>query len=752
MLVLMALAAVACSKERMISEPVRGEGALLISLDGPQGKSGMTEGTSGVTKGPSALTLDLPAVDSFWVEIYNSKSIRFFSRQYVNVKERPIGLNIGQFRMIAFSGDTLGAGFGKAYYVADTTFNIHGFKASGGQPESLHATARLGNVGLRVNFGENLQTYYSNYYAVVRHETLTKKSVKFQKNETRNGYIPGGGIYLEVFAQLGGKGMQDGGVKDSLVYYRSEAKQYSPGDFITFNVDCPERQGNMDLQILLDDSAPVTSQLVSIPPTTPPFISYRGTEASTFTQSFSIGAGASANDATMSFGSASGIREATLQIINGYLTGTAGLPASVDLIDTPAADKTALNAAGISWNADYDASYGYINVGGTLPALSIHSEYSTANPDVAAFTLTVKDAYGKTATSTLNLRGEPIKGTVYAENTDIWGWKIASPRAVLLGVENIPAEADLRLLYSVDGNTWMQAAKKSVSGNTVYFNDATGLAPDTQYRFRVMAGGNADNVTGDSMFTTESNVQLANNGFEEISEQATEVPTATILGYVLSKFTITWWQLYQEGGQPKIWAVNSLVSIRESATAAYQDYKSYPTVAVFTSGAYSGNSIQVATIGEASAASEILYGTYHAGELYIGKANNMVYSSWEKTAEGTALTSRPYAVAFKCKFNCNDSKPYYVHTEILDADGNKIGEGTKNDQKSSINDWTTVSVPITYSITNRKAATIKLSFMSSKDGSDNNHRTVTVTTLSGEHKLHAGNILSLDNIELIYSE
>ena len=61
-------------------------------------------------------------------------------------------------------------------------------------------------------------------------------------------------------------------------------------------------------------------------------------------------------------------------------------------------------------------------------------------------------------------------------------------------------------------------------------------------------------------------------------------------------------------------------------------------------------------------------------------------------------------------------------------------------------------MPINYSITDRKAAGIKLSFMSSRDGSDDNHRSVTVNTLSGEHKIHAGNILSLDDIELVYAE
>ena len=737
---LMALAAVACTKERVVRVRNDERGAVEICLERRLPiRSGVTTRT----------TTELPALDSFWVELYNAKAIRFYSRQYVQAKQGPIGLNTGQFRLIAFCGDTLGAGFGKAYYVADTTFTVHPLAENGGQPDRVEAVARLGNVRLAVNFGENLRSYYSDYYAVVRHNTHSGKKVKFKKDEDRFGYIPGGEIYLEVFAQLAGSGMQDGGVADSLVYWRSEVKTCAPGDAVTFNIDCAERNGALGFQFLIDDYVQTENVLISVPATTPPFISYRGTQGSSFTQNFSIGAGASASDATMSFGSASGIREATLQISNGYLTGTLGLPASTDLLEADAATLAKLRAAGISWNVEDGALYGYINVGGTLHGLSIHSEYSSASPDVAAFTLTVRDIYGKTATSTLNLRGVPIKGTVYAESVDLWGWKVTNPRAVLRGVDTIPEEADLRLQYSADGTSWQEAAKKSVSGDTVYFNDATGLQPGTRYRFRVMAGGNADNVTEESAFTTESEVQLPNNGFEEITEQATEVKR--LLG-LTTLFTITWWQLYQEGGLPKIWAVNSLVSIREKATDAYQDFKSYPTVAVFTDGAYSGNSVQIATIAEDGWASAALYGTYHAGELYIGKANNLVYDSWEKTAEGTALTSRPYAVAFKCKFNCNDSKPYYVHAEILDAEGNKIGEGTKNDQKSSVSNWTTVSVPITYSITDRKAATIKLSFMSSKDGSDDDHRTVTVNTISGEHKIHAGNILSLDNVELVYHE
>lgn len=755
----MALAAVACSKERVVSEDGSEEkGAVEIRIEGSRIRSGMTSEGSGMTEGrlpirsgvTTRTTTELPAVDSFWVELYNAKSIRFFSKQYKDVKGKAIGLNSGTFRMIAFCGDSLGAGFNKAYYIADTTFTVRPLTQNGGQPDRVDAVARPGNVRLAVNFGENLRTYYSDYYAVVRHEDIARKSVKFQKGETRLGYIPGGKVYLEVFAQLGGRGMQDGGVRDSLVYFRTEAKEYAPGDFVTFNIECAERQGTLDLQISLDDNVPEVIQVISIPATTPPSIFYRGTQGSSFSKSISIGTGASAEDVSLSFSSQSGIREAVLQINNSYLTTTAGLPASVDLCSVSPAEEAALNAAGIFWNAGEGSTYGYVNIGGTLPALSLHSEYSASSPAVAAFNLTVKDAYGNSATAALNLLGKPIEARVEAAGYDIWGWKVANPYAVIAGVSNIPDGASFTLQYSNDGQVWKQASMKSISGNKVYFNDATGLQPGNACRFRVMAGSNADNISAESRFTTESVEQLPNSGFEEFSEQSTEVPTLKII-VVISKFTITWWQLYPAGGT-RFWAVNSPVSIRTGATAAYQDYKSYPTVAVFSDGAYSGNSVQVATIAEGNAASEIAYGDYHAGELFIGRANDEIYSSWAKTSEGGALSSRPRALRFQHKFNCNGSKPYYVHIEILDADGNKIGEATKNDQTSSVNSWTAVTIPINYTVTDRKAGGIKLSFMSSRDGSDDDHRSVTVNTLSGEHKIHAGNILSLDNIELVYSE
>ena len=159
----------------------------------------------------------LPPVDSFWIEIYNANKIRLYRQKYETAKDEVIKLNAGEFRLVASHGDTLGAGFGKPYYLADTPFTVHGFVDNGRQPDHVSATAKLANIKLAVSFGENLQRYYSDYYAVVRNAAYPKKSVKFRKTETRNGYIPGGELYLEVYAQLAGTGAQDGGVRDSLV-------------------------------------------------------------------------------------------------------------------------------------------------------------------------------------------------------------------------------------------------------------------------------------------------------------------------------------------------------------------------------------------------------------------------------------------------------------------------------------------------------------------------------------------------------
>ena len=710
----------------------------------------------------------LPPVDSFWIEIYNANKIRLYRQKYETAKEEIIKLNAGEFRLVASHGDTLGAGFGKPYYLADTPFTVHGYVENGREPDQVHATAKLANVKLAVSYGENLQKYYSNYYAVVRNVAYPKKRVKFVRTETRNGYIPGGELYLEVYAQLAGTGAQDGGVRDSLVYFKSELAQYDPNDFVSFHIDCAEREGDLDVNILIDKEVELVEREVKVPssalPKDAPFFMFHGVRGEEFDYGFPVGVGAAVADATMTITAYSGIAEATLQINNSYLTGTLGLPAQVDLINVGPTQKAALNAAGITWFSELGWEYGFLNVSGVLPALSINSTYVAANPKVAAFTLKVKDNFEKESTAVLNLNGEPITATVGIEDYNRWGWKLVDPYADFPGVNNVDTSADIRLQYSLDGNTWQSVTKKSVSGRRVVFNTPTGLTAGQNYHTRVIIGASGDNYSAETMIKTEDPEQVPNAGFEEYSEQIVTLSSLGDYGTIIPGMStdVPWWQLYSETGT-KSWAVNSPVSMRPTASGgfAYTDYKCFPTVSVITDGACSGHSIIVATVAEASTGSEWQNGDFHVGEVFIGTANNQTLGDWAKVSEGGVFSNRPSQLKFMYKLNVPGSghAPYYVHVQILDADGNVIGEGSKNDVQTDVNSWTAATVGISYSITNRKAGGIKLRFMSCQNTSDKPTSSddallykyrVDVNTLSGSHTIHAGNILYLDNVEMLY--
>ena len=749
---------VSCSREPVDPSVVGEEGGIRIALDRDE--------RIVIVKGDDDEESSVPPADSFWVEVYNSSAVRLYRDLYANAKDQVLKLNAGDFRLVAHHGDSLGYGFGKPYYLADAPFTVHGYATTGGVPETVSATAKLSNVKLAVNFGENLQTYYSNYYAVVRHESFSKKKVRFNRTETREGYIPGGNLYLEVFAQLAGTGMQDGGVRDSIVYYKSAAKAYEPNDFVTFNVDCGEREGLIDVNILVDNSVELVEESVEIPstalPKDPPYFMFRGIKGDSFVYSFPAGIGADVADATVSLSAPGGIAAATLSINNAYLTDNLGLPSNVDLINLEPTEKATLNNAGITWNVAEDGFYGFINVCGVTPTLSVHGDYHAANPTIATFTMTVVDNYGKTATAVLNMNGEPIEATIHCLDYNIWGWKMVSPYAVITNVNNVNASADLRLQYSLDGSSWTTVNKTSISGKRVNFSNATGLTAGRTYKFRVIANQNTDNVSAITEIPTEDPEQVPNAGFEEYTENSFTCDGINGYGSLVGiSADVTWWQPYTDS---KFWAVNSPVSMRKTANGpdAYTGYKCFPTVSWINDG-YSGKGVMIATIGEDNNGSDwTTNSNYHVGELFIGRGNDQQYDDWAKISEGGSFSNRPASLKFMYKLDVPSSgyAPFYVHIEILDADGNVIGQGTKNDVQTDVNNWTACTIPVSYSVTNKKAASIKMSFMSCQNASDKPKigdsgsilyfYRVDVNTISGSHRIHAANILYLDNVEMLY--
>lgn len=700
--------------------PEEGAVRLTLSQEAPQTKSTLEE---------------LPELDDFEVEIYNARALRLYRNTYAQAKDATIKLNAGEFRLVAHHGDTLGAGFNKPYFLAEETFTVHGFAENDGEPDHVAATARLANVRMQVAFGNNLQSSYKNAYVVVRHSRYSQKQVKFNRDETRCGYMPGGELYLEVYAQL---------FSDEWKYYKSEPAAYLPNDNVTFNVDAAGRDGALAVNISVDRSVEtITVEEIigeaALPARAPYFI-FKGDKDGAYWYRCNNGFVKTVNDAilTLSAGASTSISSVELHTESAFVS----LP-DVDLVSVSGADKQSLISAGLDWMAGSTSNLGYVDFSGLANQMMASGTASSAT-----FTLSLTDGVGQTVEGAFTLEVQPFSATVNIPDGNIWAWKMSGVTATVEGVEEIPSEVSLGLQWSADGNTWStEQAPVSISGNTLSFGDVVGLNPATAYRFRVVPMHMADRASvTPGTFTTEAAQQVGNSGFEEYSAQSYTTPVTWA-----SDFTVTWWQLYQNAGGAW-WGVNALRTIESSSVAtAYQDYKTYPCVALFNSGSYSGNSVMLATVYMGSSvASEIKHGdTNYPGEIFLGTANNQNKGSWTKTSEGHAFTSRPSALSFMHRFNPNGAA-YYVLVQVLDASGQVIGSAEKNDGVSAVDAWTRVTLPITYTVTNSKAASLRISIRSSRDGGEGARKLSDISTLSGTHKIYCGNALYVDNVELLY--
>ena len=711
-----------CTAERPGSDGAPTEGAvrLFLSQESPDTKSNLD---------------DLPSLDDFEVEIYNARALRLYRDTYAQAKDATIKLNAGEFRLVAHHGDTLGAGFNKPYFLADQPFTVHGYVENGGEPDQVEATARLANVRMKVVQGTNLNTSYKDAYVVVRHAHYTKKQVKFVQDESRYGYMPGGNLYLEVYAQL---------FNNEWKYYKSEPAEYLPNDNVTFNVDAAGREGTLSVNITVDRSVETieVTELIgeNALPARAPYFVFDGDKDGTFAYSCNAGLTKIVNDAilTLSAGASTSISSVTMHTESAFVS----LP-DVDLVSVSGTDKQRLTDAGLDWMAGNTSNLGYVDFNGLVNRM-----LESGSACSATFTLTLTDGVGQTVEGTIVLDVKPFRASVNIPAGNIWAWKMTDVTATVADVDAIPADVPMGLQWSTDGSSWStEKAAVSVSGNTLRFGDIAGLAPATAYRFRVVPLHLADraSVTAGS-FTTEAALQVGNSGFEEYAAQSYTTPVTWA-----SDFKVTWWQLYKNASGAW-WGVNAMRTIEDGSVAtAYQDYKTYPCVALFNSGSYSGNSVMLATVYIGSSiASEVKHGdTNWPGEIFLGTANNKNKGSWAKTSEGHAFSSRPSALSFMHRFNPNGAA-YYAQIQVLDASGNVIGTGEKNDGTAAVDAWTRVNIPVTYSVTDRKAASIRISISSSKDGGEKARKLDGISTLSGSHKIYCGNALYVDNVELLY--
>ncbi len=668
----------------------------------------------------------LPAVDDFRIAIYKeANQVRLYNDSYANTKDREIKLNAADYRLVAQHGDSLGCGFGKPYYLAETVFKVEGYNTK------VTAEAKLSNVKMAVEYGETITEIYSDYYTVVKHRKHSGKQVKFVKGETRCGYIPGGEVVLQIYV------LDDDG---TWKYTETSALTYNPNDFVTFTVTTSDASGKLEVTITVDSTVEKDEQEIEVPafavPQDAPSITLAGFDDSNV---HNVTEGVQeVHTATANFVARGELAHAFVKVESDYLLSK-GVPAEVDFANVTAEQETLLKSVGFDWDPEMlkNRSFTYIDFTGVIEHLNANVKAEKADRTIAKFTLKVEDSVKKTAEETFSINSLGISPSVAVEDYNVWARRIVSPTASL----NRGNMDLLKLQYSTDNSTWTDVAETPSRNENTYTYSTVPVEPGTKYYLRSIYNGNAACASVVEVIT-EAAAQLGNSGFEDY-----QLVQTTFKQQINGNFTRNWYLPYKSGESDPWWACNSMKSMPDNISSSSKNYKNFPSSG-YVKSARSGSKAALlfsVNVGFWNTNSTVTGDTYN-GEIWIGTAD----ASGNQANKGHAFSSRPSKFSFWYKYSDNQGKNFYVETWIQDAAGNTIASSKYNvSSGTSKADWTKFELPFTYSNLEAKAAKIYVWIASANGGGSVN---TNASFSLGEETVntHAGCFLTIDDIELIY--
>lgn len=186
----------------------------------------------------------VPELEDLKVEVFKNPGpdqVRLYRDSYKNtlsLGEGGIPLNCADYRVLASYGDSLGVGFtaDKIYYAGKYDFTLQP-----DEEELAEVIVRPSNVRASVRFGENLNFDYSGFYAKVRSQTKggKVKSLRFDYDETRAGYLPAGMVRVELYVKINGEEL----------YCPGPDLDIEGGTDITFNVETIRQESEIAFEI-----------------------------------------------------------------------------------------------------------------------------------------------------------------------------------------------------------------------------------------------------------------------------------------------------------------------------------------------------------------------------------------------------------------------------------------------------------------------------------------------------------------------
>ena len=671
---------------------------------------------------------EVPAGE-FIVEIFKTDgNVRLYRDTYANTENKAIKLNGGDYRLVASHGDPDGCGFDAPYYMGEEMFTVHAQTH-----EEVHVTAKLANVKVAVEFGENLLIDYPEHYAVVRSDKDC--SLEFSAEEERAGYMPAGNLSLELYAKIDGEWK----------YYASEPEEYSPNDFVTFHVDTKEGEGSLSLNIKVDDSVELVEKEVEIPqsmlPKEAPKMTFNGFGDSDVIEV--VEAGETPESLKIDIVADAGIRHCILHINSEYLDRI-GVPAEIDLVTVEENVAELLKDNGFDWRGVMQGQrLAYIDLTGVAEKLA-SEVYDDANPFKAEISFEIEDSNEKKSAESQSVTIAALKPefSFSAVQTDAWARSI---RGMEISYANLnPAVLKLQYKAAADGE-WQDAGLSSDSGSVLSFNNISGLTPETEYQLRAIYNGNEAAAVQTSL-TTEAAAQVGNSGFEEWQ---TSVFEFTYNFFGKHEHNIDWYHPWSSEETDIWWAVNSRKTMPSSTSIISDNWNwvRFPTVAYTTESCHGSNAAMLYSVNVGDwLTAAALVGDRVAGELFIGTADD----SGNHSSEGHSFGSRPDRLEFMYKYDSNGGETFFVNAELYSEDGTVIAAAS-TDSGSASSSWLKFSLPFQYTDTARKAARIYVSFKSTSasEPSVTGNKVITIAD-NTQYTGNFGSMLYLDDLQLVY--
>lgn len=746
----LAVFAASCAEKEPIhnqSDSTLGELVVCLSTDAQTGVMTTKSGSENVESETVPQEL-IPAVEAFKVDIYNDSKVRLYHDTYENTTDKVIRLNTGTYRLVAQHGDSLGCGFNKPYFLADQSVLL----TPQNPIKTVNATAHLANVQMTVSYDETITGTYDDYYVVVRHNTHSKKSVKFVRGEERYAYIPAGEMVIEFYAFVS--------ASEGWKYSRTEVREFEPNDFLKIRVSSP-RNGKTYFNLNVDGKETVLEETVMIPdyaaPQEAPALTLAGFDENNkcrVIEGVDVGAG----------GSVSVLARAA--IANCYLTVESdillrkGLPAGeYDLVNVDEATVAKLHAAGIYWDENMLGSrvLSFINLAEAVSILNAETKSSTMEQTVATFSLRVVDEVGAESSIDFSVVSVPINPVLDILSYNVWATKVLAPTITISEGAN---KKLFKLQMSTDNIRWTSLDNEiDGNGTTMVAEDITGLEPNRTYYFRAIYNDNPLVVSGIKTIRTEADLQVGNCYFEEFTIDQFEYKSNT-WGTGGDTYYRNWYLPWKSGETDKWWAVNSRKTLPTQTTSGDHNYKIFPTVTF--NHILNNKHAQIATVyisNLATDSSDKLEVDFvvseikakAAGELFIGEAAE------DGTAKslGHVFNSRPTSLSFDYMYTPMENEKFYARIDILDINGNIIAEAEiDKSEAGAVDRWTTRTLKLNYKTTEVNAAKIRLAFRSTsksdEDAAYASDSKVTITINGSTEEARLGSILLVDNVKLNY--